>query len=227
MKKFIFIYFTIFTLVFGQVIDNAKLFQEKDKNILTNRTKQLQEMHKIDFIIVTNTEKDYTIQNMLKNKERKIIVSIVKEREEIASVTIMLSNDLDLSSYSNEIEKILDSLEVLILNGEYGNYTFELLANIGDILNIIKLDTEDITEKPSFNYSKIFIVIFKILIILFLLALAYYFYMFFMKKKNLTKCSACGRNMLIDQELEKEDSIMKIYKCSACGKIKRINKKRY
>ena len=126
--------------------------------------------------------------------------------------------NINLNSYGENINKILDNLSVLMENEEYSDYTFELLANIGEVVNLINMEKAESSQKESNGISTAFAFIFKILLVAVFVFSAYYIYRFYLERKNLTTCSFCGKNMLIDEEIEKDGKIMKIYKCSACGK---------
>lgn len=225
MKKLVFIYFLFLTLLFGEVYDNLGIYNEDEEKILNERIEQLEKNYKIDFIVYTSKEKDSSYEKKLKNSKKTVIIGLSNEGEGIANVKLSLSNDLDISSYSQEVETILDKLEVLIANEEYSDYTYELLANIGDIVNLLELEKKSIEKESESVIAKVLISFFKLILIALIAAVAYYAYNYFRKVKNATVCPECNVNMIIDEEVVRGNSVMKVYKCSSCGKIKRVNSK--
>ncbi len=225
MKKLIFIYFLFLTVLFGEINDNLGIYSDEEEKILVERIEQLENNYGIDFIVYTSKEKDISYEKKLKNSKKTVIIGISNEGEGVANVKLSLSNDLDISSYSEEVEGILDKLEVLITEEEYSDYTYELLANIGDIVNLLELEKRSVENESSSILAKILISFFKIILVALVLAIAYYAYNYFRKVKNATICSECNVNMIIDEEIIREKNVMKVYKCSSCGKIKRVNSK--
>lgn len=226
MKKLFFIYLLVVFSAFGTIVDNLDIFKAEDETLLSGRITQLKEMYHLDFLVYTNQHKDYSIKSILKQRENTIVITITKDEDNIVNVQISASSDINLNSYGEDINKILDNLSVLMENEEYSDYTFELLANIGEMVNLINMEKAETSEKESNKIVTAFSFIFKTLLMAVFLFSAYYIYRFYLARKNLTTCSFCGKNMLIDEEVEKDGKIMKIYKCSSCGKLKRTHIKK-
>jgi hypothetical protein len=226
MKKLFFIYLLVVFTAFGTIVDNLDIFGVDNEILLSGRITQLKEMYQVDFLLYTNKHKDYSIKNILKQRNKTVVIAITKDEDNIINVQISASSDIDLNSYGEDINKILDNLSILMEKEEYGDYTLELLANIGEIINLINIEKSEHSNKENLKISHIFSLMFKILLISVFIFFIYYIYKFYLLRKNLTTCSFCGKNMLIDEEIEKDGKIMKIYKCSSCGKIKRTHIKK-
>lgn len=226
MKKLFFIYLLVVFTTFGTIVDNLDIFRTEDETLLSGRIAQLKEMYNVDFLVYTNQHKDYSIKNILKQREGTVVIAITKDEDNIVNVQISASSDINLNSYGEDINKILDNLSVLMENEEYSDYSFELLANIGEVVNLINMEKAESSQEESSKIASAFSFIFKILLVAVLVFSGYYIYRFYLTRKNLTTCSFCGKNMLIDEEIEKDGKTMKIYKCSACGKIKRTHIKK-
>lgn len=226
MKRLFFIYLLVVFTSFANIVDNVDLFGKDDEILLAGRIAQLKEMYDLDFMIYTNSHKDYSLKNILKERKKTVVIAITQDEDNVVNVQLSVSEDIDMTSYGEEISKVLDNLDVLMKNEEYSDYTLELLANVGEVVNLVNMEKADNIKLEKESAKTIFSSMFKILLIFVCLSCIYYFYRFFLARKHLTTCSICGKNMVIDEEIEKGDKIMKIYKCSSCGKIKRINIKK-
>ncbi len=225
MKKLIFTYFLFLAILFGEINDNLGIYSREEKKILIERIEQLEKSYGIDFIVYTSKEKEIAFEKKLKNSKKTVIIGISNEGKGIANVKLSLSNDLDISSYSQEVEVILDKLEVLISEEEYSDYTYELLANIADIVNLLELEKKNNQNESGSLIAKALIGFFKLILVTLVIAIGYFLYNYFKKVKNATVCPECSVNMIIDEEIVRGKNIMKVYKCSSCGKIKRVNSK--
>lgn len=226
MKKLLFFYLLIPYFLFAGIDDKLGIFSNEENQVLEKRITQLKDLYEVDFDIYTFNDNIY-LENKLKNKRKTVIIGFYLTESKVVNVKMSLSDDLDFSGYTEEINTTLKDLSVLIEKEEYGDYTYELLANIGDIINIIQLENKEEKVNIVKKGKNVFIITFKVIISSTLILAVYLFVAYLLKSKNKTYCSECNKNMVIDQEIERENSIMKVYKCPICGKRKRVNTKRY
>lgn len=131
---------------FSQIKDNLGSFSSEETKRIEKRMEEISKKSKLDLYI--NTYKDGK-NTQLKVLEKSVIIDMVKVDNEHLNVKLSFSQDIDISSYQEELENVLGNLENLITEGENEQYTMELLTSLEDIFNRMGEDKEIQKEKFS------------------------------------------------------------------------------
>ncbi len=147
-KLLIVLVLLISVLSFSQIKDDLGAFSEEEINRIEKRMEEISEKSELDIYI--NTYK--TGKNIqLKVLEKSVIIDMVKEDSNHLNVKLNFTQDIDVSSYQEELENILGNLGNLISEGENEKYTLELLTNLEDVFNRMAEDKE--VQKDKFSKS--------------------------------------------------------------------------
>ncbi len=230
MKKFLILIF--FTVIFSnflkaEIIDSVNFFEEKDRNILEERLKTIENNYKVNFqIIIKEKDADIT-ENSLNNGKKNVIIILEKEEEKRLSVKLKFSKEIDIIGYGDEIDDILNKLETLVEKKDYLDFIYELTGNVSDIINTMDIEKNRIDRDEKFNKIRYMLltVFISLFFVLFVLVIFLRLRKIINKKNKI--CKNCKIEMQLVDEIEEDEQIIKLYNCRICGYAKRIktNKK--
>jgi len=228
MKKLLFLLVVISTFLFADVKDQGNVFKPEEIKAINDRIKLLKEQTGVDFDVITLVSEDEKLLNPDSEVKNKIIIILQKGEDNNVKVKVAVSNDIDISTYGDKINKKLDELERVISPKTFSDYTLELLAETGDILTSIKLDQESLAkEQEGIDKRAIIVFFLKSIGYIVLIILGYLVYMYINRKRILTYCRACNKHMQVEEEIKTEKEHIKIYVCPSCGRLRRVIYKRH
>lgn len=228
MKKLLFLLVVISTFLFADVKDQGNVFKSEEIKAINDRIKLLKEQTGVDFDVITLVSEDEKLLNPDSEVKNKIIIILQKGEDNNVKVKVAVSNDIDISTYGDKINKKLDELERVISPKTFSDYTLELLAETGDILTSIKLDQESLAkEQEGIDKRAIIVFFLKSIGYIVLIILGYLVYMYINRKRILTYCRACNKHMQVEEEIKTEKEHIKIYVCPSCGRLRRVIYKRH
>lgn len=223
MLKKIFILFFLFSSVsFSLINDEINFFSEQEKKEINERVQQLEKQFDINFQINILPEESY--DENLKNLKKTVIIDLLKTDERVMNLSLRFSNDLEVNEYKDDINELLNNLELLMINGEYQDFIYELTANVSDIINLVNIEDKKIESRMyAIKILKVFgIIVFSIIVFVLMTIIVKLTLKTFKQKSHTNICSKCNVRMRIFEKIEKKDKIIKIYKCSKCGDTKQI-----
>lgn len=228
MKKFLFLLVIISSFLFADVKDQGNVFKPEEIKAINDRIKLLKEQTGVEFEVITLVSEDEKLLNPDSEVKNKIIIILQKGEDNNVKVRVAVSNDIDISTYGDKINRKLDELERVISPKTFSDYTLELLAETGDILTSIKLDQESLAkEQEGIDKRAIIVFFLKSLGYIFIIILGYLVYMYINRKRILTYCRACNKHMHVEEEIKTEKEHIKIYVCPSCGRLRRVIYKRH
>lgn len=223
MKKIIFLFIILSSLTFSVVKDTVKIFSPEEIKTINNRINLIKEQTEVDFDIVTLAQEDKKVFDSLKNNQKKVIVVLEKGVNNSIKVKVAFTNDINLNGYEDKITNDLEELKSIISPKTLSDYTLELLADMGDILTTVKNDQILAKqEKEGIDKKSLMIFIFKSIGYLLLVILGYVVYVFINRKRVLTYCKTCDKQMELQDDINTDKENMKIYACPSCGKVRRV-----
>lgn len=203
--------------------DEINLLSIKDKESLEKRLKIIEENQGVRYLIFI-TEEPYEFEKVQNDLKDILIINIYKKDHYTLTVKLKFAENIDISTYKNEIENLLERVNILVGNEYYIDLIYELTGNINDIITLIKREESEI-KKAEFN-RKIKLTSFVLFLFFSLLTI---FLMLIRKHilRRLKKCKYCSIEMeLCENEIEGKKSV-KTYKCKICGYTRKITSSRY
>lgn len=213
------------TSVFGQIDDQIELFDEKNQAMLEERINVQKKALGIEYIIYTVDDSSKINREQFKDLKSSVIVIMEKKPGKNLVTELIITNDIELFEYNDKVNSLLDELEGLVSAEKYTDYTYEMIANISDLVTLIRLDenkevTEEIEEESGFSgYLMVFI---KAVVVVVILLIFYLIFVLMKGKANKRRCDSCLINMIIEKEEETDKGREKTFKCPQCGKRKKI-----
>lgn len=218
MLKKIFLLFLFLSLnVFSMEInDKASILKEDEYNEIKSRFEIIEKNFNVKFNLNILEE-----ENLEKNPEeqRTINLNIIKINSEL-KISIRFSEDMDMSSYAEDINSMLRGISKPVQRGYYYDIIYEISGNISDMLNLIDLEKkQEIKKKRKLMFKSIILVLIIIFnVFLFLIYLIYFY------KKKIKKCRNCNIDMMLVNKSIKDNKEILTYKCSICGYTKKLIK---
>jgi len=146
-KKILVLFILILSVVsFSQITDNLGSFSDEETKRIETKMEEISKNSELDLYINTYKAGENT---QLKVLEKSVIIDMVKVDNEHLNVKLSFSQDIDISSYQEELENVLGNLGNLITEGENEKYTLELLNSLEDIFKRMGEDKEIQKEKFS------------------------------------------------------------------------------
>lgn len=205
-----------------KIRDEIGLLDNIEKISLKKRLDDIEQNQKIRYFVLI-TEEPYDF-NRLPNIKNILVINIYKKDNYTLNIKMKFSENINISSYKNEIENLLERVNVLVSNEYYLDLIYELTGNLNDIMTFIKREEAEI-QKAEF-YKKIKIISFNLFLFFAVLTII----LMILKKvlyKKITKCKYCRIDMeFIKKDTEKNNEI-KIYRCKICGYVRKITSFRY
>ncbi|TDT67931.1 hypothetical protein EV215_1937 [Hypnocyclicus thermotrophus] len=231
LKKLFFIYLLLITSIFANIEkDELNFFNENQISKINKKIKNIEKERKVNIKIFILKEEP---ENQLIKDKKSVIILLFKKENGNIGINLKFTNDINIIDYKSEIDNLLEDLSPLIINKEYEDFIYELLANISDILIFVEKENNDAIgtiEKNKENQKIILKNILNLILILFLMIVLgfviYTLYLFYIKSRDKTKCKDCNINMHIVDKIENKSGIIKIYECPKCKKIKQIIEKK-
>jgi hypothetical protein len=221
-KKIFVLFFMFSAMTFSLVRDEIGFFSEQEEKEINERVQLLEKQFDINFQI--NLILEDSFNENLNNLEKTVIINLLKTDERVLKLNLMFSSDLEVSEYKDDINELLSNLELLIVNGEYQDFIYELTANVSDIINLVTIEDKKIESRmQAIKLLKGFgVLLFSLISVLIVVVLGHYLVKKVKQKNNTNFCSKCNVRMRIFDKIEKKDKVIKIYKCSKCGETKQI-----
>ena len=148
MKKIVILFLTIYigTLSFSEVSDKINILQTEEKVKLEEKVKEVSE--KTDLKVYVNYFEDKDAIE-LKEVEKSVIINFLKEDTGNLTVSVNLTQDVNIEEYRGNIENTLDNLEPFLVDGEYLEYSLELLGSLEEV--ILKSQAVDSEKEKEFK----------------------------------------------------------------------------
>ncbi len=162
MKKIILAAFLgLCTLSFGEIKDNVGLFSETEKTAISEIIEKIEQEKEIKIYLNTVIgEESY----QLENPQKTFIITYQQISKDIIITELKFTEDLGMSSKSQELDLILDSLKDQVFDYNYMEYTKTLLEQVNTLIpketeeekNSDKNFPEDSREEKKSFFKKIF-----------------------------------------------------------------------
>lgn len=147
MKKILFVFLFLSSILFAKINDTLLLFNEEQKKEIDTVITKIAENHNIDLYINTYSDDEGFI---IDRNQKVIVLNIIKVDKDKIKIELKLSKDMELDEESkNSIEELLGENENTIKNGDVILYIQEMLVGIDEILENIKVEEPIVIEEPE------------------------------------------------------------------------------
>lgn len=221
-RKFFLLFILLSSATFSIVRDEIAFFSEQEEKKINTRVELLEKQFDIKFQI--NLLSEELENENLNNLQKTVIINLLKTEDRLLKLNLKFSNDLEVSEYRDDINELLNNLDLLMINGEYQDFIYELTANISDIINLVTIEDKKMKSRlQAIKFLKVSAVfILTLLGIAILIVIVRIQLKNAKRKKNTNFCSNCNVRMRISEKIEKNGKVIKIYECSQCGETKQI-----
>ncbi|MBZ4683176.1 MAG: hypothetical protein PWP46_1433 [Fusobacteriaceae bacterium] len=231
LKRLFFIYLILITTIYANIEkDELNFFNKEQISKINKKIETIEKERKVNINVFILKEEP---ENQLIKDKKSVIILLFKKENGNIGINLKFTNDINIVDYKSEIDNLLDELSPLIINQEYEDFIYELLANITDILIFVEKDSieaQTTIEKNRENKKIIVKNILNVILIIFLVTILsfgiYALYLVYIKTRDKTRCKECNVNMHIVDKIESKNGIIKIYECPKCKKIKQVVEKK-
>ncbi len=141
MKKIIFtVFFAVFVTAFGEIKDNIGLFSDTQKSEIDSVIEKIEKEKEIKIYLNTVMGEE-TFQ--IENPQKTFIITYQQINKDVIVTELKFTEDLGMSSKSQELDLVLDSLKDYIFEYNYLEYTKALLEQVNTLIVKVSEDGEE------------------------------------------------------------------------------------
>lgn len=218
MRKIgIILFFILFTvLAYGEIYDEIKLLKDDEKAAMNSKLQEIESNFGIKFKVVIS-ENQINVKQYSENLSKGVIVHLLREKKQKLLLRLYFTKDIDINTYKEEMQKILDDSQTLVDAGKYIDLIYEITGSITEVIILISAE-----EKAEFKRN---IIITAVVIAVFvIIGLAAVFMIIMRAKRNKRNlCRFCDIEMDLVDEYKEENKVVRLYNCHVCGHSKKIS----
>lgn len=219
MRRILTIFFLMIlgVISFGEVYDEAKLLKEEEKGAIEVKLKELEDNFNVKFKIVVS-DGETNIKQYSEKLSKGVIIHLERDKQEgKLRLKLLFTKDIDINTYKEEMQRILDDSQPLVDSGKFVDLIYELTGSIAEIINLVNADERAAFRKNMAVAAGVvifFVIIGGISVVLIIKRAA-------RNKKNL--CRFCDIEMDLVDEYKEENKVIRLYNCHVCGHSKKIS----
>ncbi|MEI6856780.1 hypothetical protein [Psychrilyobacter sp.] len=180
IKRIVFLSLVVFAFSFGQVNDSGNYLTAEEKQEVEKKLSEIEKNG--DIVYHINLGRKMDEKNIV---EKAIILDIIPDGKNDVNVKLKFTQDIDTSTYEEEIDNLLIEGEDAIVKKEYKKFILSVLDMSGKVVDDIEVDKKEIKKqevKKTFIENK-----FAGLLILILIAIAIFVTLRFIKMGGIRK----------------------------------------
>ncbi len=136
--------FLLSVLTFGKINDGIDLFTAEEETKLEEKIEEISQRRGLSLYVNSfSGEEGFVVDKA----EKLVVLNIIKPSEEKIKIELKLTKDMELDDFQENIDGILIGNENLLKEKKFYDYSKEILTEIDEILENVKIEEPIVVEE--------------------------------------------------------------------------------